>query len=335
MNFSFVFADGSSVSPSRRIKVNSSNGSLIITSAQAKLDEGNYQCALVTVSSQPVAASAPSSDNQSEPSSAPANNNDNQPQHHQPKHRSRRWRIMKLHQFELALIEAPRLAPFEFPADATVGMRVLITCSILRGQKPISFVWLKDNQIIASIQHQSSVSNIGDLQPASSLSLGQLHRQQLAESRLSLPASSKGLHQQVGSGGAKLHEHARLDYVIYNQASESPIVQQTTLLRQQQQQSMSLQSKLSDSTTMNENQLLALLSDPSIKIKSSDDYSILSIENLELKHSGRYTCSAYNEAARVSHSSQLLINGKLNLSTFTAPLLRRILIINVEKYPMW
>lgn len=263
---------------------------------------------------------------------------------------------MKAHQFDLKLVDAPRLAPFEFPADATVGMRVLLTCSILRGQQPISFVWLKDNQIIATTQpslEQTVASNGGGL------SLGQLHRQQLTEKAVHLNGnqvksnvrnhllakSSQTIagDDPVDSTAASGAEHdlhnqgagrMRLDYVIYNAAPGTTTTTEQQL-RNNNNNNQVLLTRLSSgsnkssstgndatlssaslsSAIVNENRLLPLLSDPSIRIRQSDDYSILSIEGLELKHSGRYTCSAQNEAAQASHSSQLTINGEYRYIT--------------------
>lgn len=285
-----------------------------------KLDEGNYQCALVT--SKIIQSTTNTNDNTSSTT--------NKQQHHlssKSLNKKQRWKILKLHQFHLKLVEPPRLAPFEFANDATVGMRVLITCSILRGQKPISFVWLKDNQIIASQdnQHRNEPSSLlltdhsrttttTTTSGGGGLSLAQLHRQQLAESRLSslspesstaTQISSKALHKSqhmTNKLNGYSNEEPRLDYVIYNHQSADNIANLPN---------RSGNNNNNNFTAINnDNQLLALLSDPSIKIKHSDDYSILSIENLELKHSGRYTCSAYNEVARATHTSQLIINGK-------------------------
>lgn len=199
-----------------RFKVDPRNGSLLIMNAQPKQDEGRYECSLVEATGEA-----------------------NQP------------RTIKNEQLELELLVAPRLAPFEFAADAQVGMKVVLTCAALQGQQPISFVWLKDGRPIANEPSQTARS------------LGQLHQQQLA-ARLgeTAPDGRRALAETDQSeAGAKLME-------------------------------------------------LAPLWDQSVRVRQADDYSILSIERLELAHSGKYTCSAENEAARVSHSAQLSINGK-------------------------
>lgn len=48
-----------------------------------------------------------------------------------------------------------------------------------------------------------------------------------------------------------------------------------------------------------------------IKIRDIDDYSsILTIDKVSRKHSGKYTCVVRNEAAATQHSAQLVVNGK-------------------------
>lgn len=94
-------------------------------------------------------------------------------------------RLVRSLRFELVLLVAPRLAPFEFAADAQVGMKVVLTCSALEGHQPISFVWLKDGRPIALDGSQSAAS------------LGQLHRQQLS-AKLAEPSQGRRLDSALG-----------------------------------------------------------------------------------------------------------------------------------------
>lgn len=229
------------LNPRQRI---SANGTLSISAAQSKLDEATYECSLGRHDHE-EAQEAPE-----EPEDA------------------------RVHQFQLKLVVAPRLAPFEFPADAQVGMKVVLTCSALEGQQPISFVWLKDNQLIGADHSGGGGAPVN--------SLAELHQQQLAD-KLAL----------AGSNAFAGAERKRSEYVLVLEEPASRLA-----------------VKLSASTTPASEPLpLPILSDSNIRVRQSDDYSILSIEKLELKHSGRYTCSAQNEAARSSHSSLLVING--------------------------
>lgn len=246
-----------------RVKVNAINGSLIISSAQPKLDDATYECALVSYQGASMSSDEKRTDSSGE---------------EQPK-------VLKTHRIKLELLVPPRLAPFEFPSDAQVGMKVVLTCSTLKGQQPISFVWLKDNQIIDShssaLGPASSSANPQQQQSSSpGKSLAQVHRQQLSD-KLKLEAAGR---HPLGS--------QQIDYAILS-TSESQQVNLDSTDGQQQQQ-----------------QLVPVLSDPNIRVRQADDYSILSIDSLELKHSGRYTCSAQNEAARATHTAQLVINGK-------------------------
>lgn len=182
------------------------------------------------------------------------------------------------------------MAPFEFPTDAEVGMKVQLICSILEGQQPVSFVWLKDNQIIEqSSNSKNQLSSSEAIALRSANSLNQLHRQQLADK------FSPGVHSTA------------------SQKSEYVIVVDNQSIMQDGDQSVALQQTkrlITDESMKEQQQILPTLSDSNIRIRQLEDSSILSIERLELKHSGRYTCSVQNEAGRASHSSQLIINGK-------------------------
>ncbi|CAA3033297.1 Down syndrome cell adhesion molecule Dscam2, partial [Olea europaea subsp. europaea] len=257
--------------------------SLTILQAQPRLDEANYECALAGSGAASAAAASQASEE-------------------------------KTHQFKLRLLVPPRLAPFEFPADAQVGMKVLLTCSALEGQQPISFVWLRDNQIIEPSGTSESNKMAGERSVAS---LGQVHQQQLAD-KFALSA-----HSAISLG-------QRSAYVLIGGGQQGPAVQTTARGGDSLDEDPLGGVEGSDTPprdasgrggaktqTTNRTQAAAAaaqtsmqLSDSSIRIRQADDYSILSIEPLELKHSGRYTCSAQNEAARVSHSSQLSINGR-------------------------
>ena len=238
-----------------RVHVVGSNNSLVISRTQTKLDEGNYECQLVD------------SKRQSKP--------------------------LKVHKFQLKLLVAPKLAPFEFAPAAQVGMKILLTCSALEGQRPISFVWLKDKQIIeapsggAQLDVASGAEGAKDEEDTSSPSrrlansLGQLHQQQLAGKQLA-------------------------------DDSEPPLDKSfdNYLLVQEDHQALERRSSASGGAGEPNSKPETVISDSAISVRQAEDYSILVIEPLELKHSGRYTCSAQNAAARVSHSSQLVINGE-------------------------
>jgi len=46
-----------------------------------------------------------------------------------------------------------------------------------------------------------------------------------------------------------------------------------------------------------------------INVEASTDYTILSIDSVELSHAGNYSCLVANEGARVGYSSTLRVNG--------------------------
>lgn len=47
--------------------------------------------------------------------------------------------------FILVKIEPPKIAPFHFPEEVEVSGSTQATCSLVSGDKPIQFTWLKDN----------------------------------------------------------------------------------------------------------------------------------------------------------------------------------------------
>jgi hypothetical protein len=57
--------------------------------------------------------------------------------------------------------------------------------------------------------------------------------------------------------------------------------------------------------------LSGLDEDDTVKILTFDHFnSMLTIESLELRHVGNYTCQAANLAGTASHSQAVLVNGK-------------------------
>lgn len=285
-----------------RIKVNASNGTLVILSAQPKLDEASYECALISTNTQ-----SKSSIIEDQSTNKSNNNNNNKESKEMGE-----YEIVKTHRFELTLLVPPHLAPFEFPSDTQIGMKVVLTCSALRGQKPISFVWLKDNQIISSSSETGSTTttttttSTGQSLTNQIKSLAQIHKQQLND-KIALEAA--GTRQTAASSSVR----QQLDYALLtsNHEQHQQQITSASILDAQTDTNSGLSgNNIKKGKGKHRDQLLLpILSDPNIRIKQADDYSILSIDSLELKHSGRYTCSAQNEASRDTHSAQLIING--------------------------
>lgn len=277
----------------RIASASANSSSLTILQAQPRIDESTYECALVSLSTQSE---------------------------------------LRSHHFELRLLVPPRLAPFEFPRDAQVGMKVLLTCSALEGHQPISFIWLKDQQIIMSGASLEGSVGAKSAPPDTVNSLAQLHRQQLAE-KLALSAHAalelgptKSEYVLITSNsksapfGVSNDDDEHSDYDDDDADNGKNIVNNNSANEhsgQSHDKSIAVAPK-HDSSHLQTNRKLAAphrkssmhLIDSSIRIRQADDFSILSIDSIELKHSGRYSCSAQNEAARVQHSSQLIINGK-------------------------
>ncbi len=75
---------------------------------------------------------------------------------------------------------------------------------------------------------------------------------------------------------------------------------------------------------------LANTEDERVKILTFDHYnSMLTIESLELRHVGNYTCQAANAAGMASHSQAVLVNGKSlgTKSNWNAPVLACLVLV--------
>lgn len=55
-------------------------------------------------------------------------------------------------------IEPPKIASFHFPEELEVGGSTQATCSLVSGDKPIQFVWHKDNLPIPSVLKVRKIS---------------------------------------------------------------------------------------------------------------------------------------------------------------------------------
>jgi len=293
--------------------------SLTIGEARAKLDEATYECQLIRVAGgQPV-------EEEEEPhvSSEKA----------RPEVAHAEGAPLKKHRFELRLLVAPRLAPFEFPRDAQLGQRVLLTCAALEGQQPISFVWLKDNQILEAPSAagsgagsaQTSSLTVGEQASAGATAGGvQAGGSAALEASGKVAAGGNRVKQQrqpPGPSLAELHRRQLADKFALSAGSERasptankwPPSSELVLVERRPFAADELEEPLQVGGEQQAARRLAgnaLLADRAIRVRQSDDYSILAIDPLELRHAGRYTCSAQNEAARVSHSAQLTINGE-------------------------
>ncbi|XP_022247489.1 Down syndrome cell adhesion molecule homolog isoform X2 [Limulus polyphemus] len=64
--------------------------------------------------------------------------------YHDDRHRSKNYVVI------LRVAEPPAVSPFQFPSDVVLGMRVRVMCSVIRGDPPFHFTWLKDGSILSA-----------------------------------------------------------------------------------------------------------------------------------------------------------------------------------------
>ncbi|GFT08356.1 titin [Nephila pilipes] len=55
----------------------------------------------------------------------------------------------------------PKITPFHFPGELTVGMRTSVLCAVIYGHPPFDFTWLKDGHKLSEAR-STSVKNIDD-----------------------------------------------------------------------------------------------------------------------------------------------------------------------------
>ncbi|XP_076349054.1 cell adhesion molecule Dscam1-like isoform X2 [Tachypleus tridentatus] len=84
--------------------------------------------------------------------------------YHDDRHRSKNYVVI------LRVAEPPTISSFQFPSDVVLGMRVRVMCSVIRGDPPFHFTWLKDGSVLSA----SDGLNVQYFQDYSILSTGNL-----------------------------------------------------------------------------------------------------------------------------------------------------------------
>lgn len=56
------------------------------------------------------------------------------------------WLVINIFNILNILIELPVIKPFSFPDNSKAGDSLSVTCSVTSGDKPLSFVWMKENK---------------------------------------------------------------------------------------------------------------------------------------------------------------------------------------------
>ncbi|XP_043473238.1 Down syndrome cell adhesion molecule-like protein Dscam2 isoform X4 [Leptopilina heterotoma] len=199
---------------------------------------------------------------------------------------------------EVAVIVPPKISPFTADRDLHLGERTTLTCSVTRGDLPLSISWLKDGRsmgpservTITNMEQFSSILMIESLSPdhngnyscvARNMAAEVSHTQRLV---VHVPPIIEPFTFQEG-----LSEGMRTRTVCGVAAGDPPL---TISWLKDGQSPFPLPPKLASVAN----------------ISQLDPYSsLLSISNLAAEHSGDYTCVAANPAAEVRYTAKLQV----------------------------
>nr|CAD7427385.1 unnamed protein product [Timema monikensis] len=196
---------------------------------------------------------------------------------------------------EVAVIVPPKLSPFNSDRTQHVGERASLTCSVTKGDLPLTITWLKDGRVLDPAQ-RISVSHVD-----------QFNSILLIES---LSPDHNGNYSCVARNLAA--EVVRTQQLTVN---VPPIIEPFSF---QDGLSEGMRTRTVCGVSRGDPPLtIAWLKDggsfsPSLAVNVStlDSYSsLLSISSLASTHSGEYTCVASNPAAEVRYTAKLQVKG--------------------------
>ncbi|GAB6020834.1 Down syndrome cell adhesion molecule-like protein 1 [Chamberlinius hualienensis] len=179
-----------------------------------------------------------------------------------------------------------------------VGSPARLVCGLIEGDPPVSFQWLKDGLPIRDNMTSSSLISIHQIDGLSSiLTIGQLVAEHTGSITCiaSNSAGSTNYTVQIKVNAPKIVPFAfQGDHVF-----EGALARLTCVVYQGD-----LPLKIN---WMKDG--ITIPTDLGASIHQIDTYtSILTIDHVELKHGGNYTCIAQNRAAATSHTASLVVN---------------------------
>ncbi|GAB6032243.1 Down syndrome cell adhesion molecule-like protein 1 [Chamberlinius hualienensis] len=192
----------------------------------------------------------------------------------------------------------PKIVPFQFGGLHYDGSPARVVCGLLEGDAPVDFLWLhngipveKDHSDFLTIHVTDGLSSI--------LSISKLFSDQ-----------HKGVYTCVAKNNAGADRHDAILHInapkIVPFAFQGDHVFEGALARLT---CVVYQGDLPlNITWRKDHQSTPIQSSLGVEIRSVDTYtSILTIDRVEPKHQGDYTCIAYNSAASASHTASLVI----------------------------
>ncbi|GAB6020996.1 Down syndrome cell adhesion molecule-like protein 1 [Chamberlinius hualienensis] len=190
-----------------------------------------------------------------------------------------------MHTAQLMVRVRPKIVPFQFGDLHYEGSPARVVCGLQEGDAPIQFSWLHDDQPIAN-GGSITVFNTDGLSSILSIS--------------SLRASSHaGTFTCIARNGAGVDRHKAVLRVNGDHVFEGALARLTCVV---------YQGDLP--LTLNwliDNQ--PITTSFGVNVRSVDTYtSILTIDSVQRKHQGNYSCVATNKAASASHTASLVVN---------------------------
>ncbi|GAB6021000.1 Down syndrome cell adhesion molecule-like protein 1, variant 3 [Chamberlinius hualienensis] len=190
-----------------------------------------------------------------------------------------------MHTAQLMVRVRPKIVPFQFGDLHYEGSPARVVCGLQEGDAPIQFSWLHDDQPIAN-GGSITVFNADGLSSILSIS--------------SLRASSHaGTFTCIARNGAGVDRHKAVLRVNGDHVFEGALARLTCVV---------YQGDLP--LTLNwliDNQ--PITTSFGVNVRSVDTYtSILTIDSVQRKHQGNYSCVASNKAASASHTASLVVN---------------------------
>ncbi|XP_063239602.1 LOW QUALITY PROTEIN: cell adhesion molecule Dscam2-like [Bacillus rossius redtenbacheri] len=194
---------------------------------------------------------------------------------------------------EVAVIVPPKLSPFTSDRAQHVGERASLTCSVTRGDVPLTISWLKDGRPL----EQSRRVSISQVDPFNSILLIE-----------SLSPDHNGNYSCVARNLAA--EVSRSQLLTVN---VPPIIEPFSF---QDGLSEGMRTRTVCGVSQGDAPLaiswlrdgVALAPQPGVNVSALDPFSsLLSISSLARAHSGDYTCVAANAAAEVRYTAKLQV----------------------------
>jgi Down syndrome cell adhesion protein 1 len=228
----------------------------------------------------------------------------------------------------IGIAVAPKVVPFSAPANLQQGERTTLTCTVARGDSPLSLQWMKDGKAILPAELKSvkllNFDEFNSMLTIESLSIQHIGNYSClaanlaGESSVSTNINVNGDHLFLFSVPPVLAPFNFGSTISFSQSSLSSILTVGTrtrvlcgLARGDTPVNFSWLRNARPLTTTSDKDMLHYKS-TGVTITTVDDFSsLLTIARLGRGHAGNYTCLASNEAGSDQFTAILEVQGDL------------------------